>query len=347
MKLINNEAVDLIFAMYRFANRNKQPENNYQGIPELSLWCDEYEKKLSPFLLNDISLMIEKMILPTVYLFILFKRTPGIETGEDFLNTLEKITPDEFLDYLKTELIGEKEKELTIELLNDVLVNDGLHPGYDHAEEAELLYGFLKDPENFLNRLHKTYSDFYRLVYKPGRSSLIKLASDKLRWHQRRLALGVEEYLEQLGLHSFISSLSENEEPTLFFSLFLDNDISSFWSTKTVVIGAGTDQRIINRSARDKADIFFSCFGDSKRLEILRLTSQRPWYSTELANHFEVKPATLSYHINILVDAELLHIVKGESRRFYYTLNKKSIEEYLGFVAKDLLGLNYNIEASE
>jgi DNA-binding transcriptional ArsR family regulator len=341
MKLINNEAVDLIFAMYRFANRSKPPESNYKGMPELAAWCSEYEKKLSPFLLNDISLIIEKMIFPSIYLFILFKRTPGIETGEDFLNRLKQITADEFLDYFKSELLVGIDKELTVDVLHDVLVNDGLHPGYDPAEEAEFLFSILQDSENFLDRLHKTYSDFYELAYKPGRKSLEKLASEKLKWHNARIARGQDEYLEQLGLNSFISSLYDNEKPSLYFSLFMDNDISSFWSTKTIVIGAGTDQRIIHRSARDKADIFFSCFGDPKRLEILRLTAQRPWYSTELANYFKVRPATLSYHINILVDAELLHIVKGESRRFYYTLNKKSLTEYLGFVSQDLLGLDY------
>jgi DNA-binding transcriptional ArsR family regulator len=341
MKLINNVVVDFIFAMYHFANRNKQSENNYKGIPELAVWCSEYEKKLSPFLLNDISLIIEKMIFPSIYLFMLYKNTPEMETVEDFLQKLEQIKPDELFDYIQKEFLSGRKEELTIDVLQDVFVNEGLHPGYDPSEEAELLHVFLRDPKNFLERLHKTYSDFYKLAYKPGRISLKDLEIEKLQWHQNRLEEGAEKYLEQVGLSSFISSLSENVEPLLYFSLFSDTITSSFWNIRTAIIGAGTDQRIINRSARDKTDDFFSCFGDPKRLEILRLTAKRPWYSTELAKHFDVKPATLSYHINILVDAELLHIVKGEARRFYYTLNKRSIKEYLGFIAQDLLGLDY------
>jgi len=341
MKLINNEIVDSIFAMYHFANRNKQLEYSFPGIPELAAWCSEYEKKLSPFLLNDISLIIEKMVFPSIYLFKLYKSTAGLETVEEFLHKLNQIRPEEFLDYFQSVLLGGIKKELTVDVLHDILIEDGLHPGYDPTEEAELLHIFLQDPKNFLDRLRKTYSDFYKLAYKPGRITIKNLEIEKLKWHQNRLDEGVEKYLEQLGLSSFLSSLSENEEPILYFSLFSDTSISSFWNIRTVIIGAGTDQRIINRSARDKADDFFSCFGDPKRLEILRLTAQRPWYSTELANHFKVKPATLSYHISILADAELLHIVKGDSRRFYYTLNKKSIKEYLNFVAQDLLGPDY------
>ncbi len=341
MKLINNEVVNFIFAIQHFANRNKRYEINYPSIPELALWCSEYEKKLSPFLLNDISLIIEKMVYPTTYLFMLYKNTPGLETVEEFLNRLKQIKPDEFLNYFQTEFLGGKKEKLTIDVLQDVLVNDGLNKGYDPLEEAELLHLLLQDPENFLKRLYKTYSDFYKLAYKPGRIVMKDLEFEKLQWHQNRLEEGVEKYLEQLGLSSFIRYLSEKDEPILYFSLFSDTSTHSFWNSRTVIIGAGTDQRIINRSAHDKSDVFFSCFGDPKRLEILRLTSKRPWYSTELANHFKVKPATLSYHINILAEAELLHMDIGESRRFYYTLNKKSIKEYLGFVAQDLLGSDY------
>lgn len=341
MKMINNEIVDSIFAIQRFANRNKQLENNYPGIPELAEWCREYEKKLSPFLLNDISLMFEKMVFPSIFLFKLYTTIPGLATVDEFLRKLKQIEPDEFLDFFQRVLLGGKKTELTIEVLLNILVEDGLHPGYDASEEAELLYVFLKDAEKFLDRLLVTYSDFYEQAYRSGKIAMKKIETEKFNWHQKRLDEGIDTYLEQLGLRSFLSSLSGEEDPIVYFSLFSDTAISSFWNIQTVIIGAGTDQRIINRSAREKADDFFSCFGDPKRLEILRLTAIRPWYSTELANHFKVKPATLSYHINILVDAELLHIVKGESRRFYYTLNKEAIKEYLKFVARDLLGPDY------
>lgn len=274
------------------------------------MWCEEYEKKLSPFLLNDISLLVEKMILPSIYLFMLFKEHP--------------------------------EDEITVEVIHEILVNHGLHPGYDPIEESELLYGFLQDPEGFLNRLHNTYSDLYRLAYLPERAKLEDLYQEKLNWHKQRLNEDSDKYLALLGLQSFLKMISEEGEPKLYFSFFSDKDISSFWSSQTVVIGAGTDQRILHRSAHDKTDTFFSCFGDPKRLEILRLTAQRPWYNTELANYFDLKPATLSYHISILADAELLHIIKGESRRFYYTLNEEKVREYLENVAQDLLGLDHD-----
>ncbi len=340
MKLINNEAVDFIFAVKRFADRNKPSENNFPKMKVLTDWCSEYEKKLSPFLLNDISLMFGRMILPSTYVFMLFAKQPGIDSAEKLLSMLNNVSTEDFTEFINKEFCGNSGDGITEEAIREVLTNEGLTPGYDPMEEASLMYGFLQDPGGFLKKLCSIYTEFYKQAYHPGHGALRQIEQEKYDWHSSKIHENGESYLELLGLHSFVKSISNSGEPVLYFSLFADNAISSFWSTRTVVIGAGTDERILHRSARDKADIFFSCFGDPKRLEILRLTAQRPWYSTELADHFNLKPATLSYHINILVDAELLNIEKGEARRFYYSLNRDSITEYLGYISQDLLGID-------
>ena len=341
MEMIINDAVEFVFALRRFADRNKSFEPEYPGIPEIAEWCSEGEKTMSPFLLNDISLIIEKTILVSVFLFLLAHENEEIETVDDFLAALTDLSPENFKDRIFTEIFDSAEEEITREKIYKVLIDDGLHPGYDPGEEADLLVGFLKQPGDFMIRLHRTCSDFYKQVYMPGRRKLDAIYREKFEWHKNRLSEGNEKYLQQLGLSSFIKENFGSDEPVIYYSFFADNETSTFWKAKTVVIGGGTDQRILHYSARNKADTFFSCFGDPKRLEILRLTAIRPWYSTELAEYFDVKPATLSYHMNKLVEAELLHIQNGEARRFYYTLNKEKLSDYLDYVSKDLLGLDY------
>lgn len=339
MKLIKSDVIDSIFAMYHFANRNAKPENDLPGSVELEEWCRVYEKKLSPFLLNDLSLMVEKMIFPTIYLSHLFFNGEEIVTVEDFIDGLKLLKPEDFLTFIEAKLLRKKKEEISVAELKEILAEDGLHPGYDPSEEAELMLSFLDRPENFLERLINTYSDFCELAYKPVKKDFQNFTEKKLIWHEEQLREKRNEYLIQLGLSSFMESSHMNRETRLFFSFFADTTVSTFWNINAVVIGAATDLRILKSSARDRTNSFFACFGDPKRLEILRLTAERPWYSTELANHFDLKPATLSYHINILVDAELLLIKRGEARRFYYSLNKESIRQYLDYVSQDLLGI--------
>ena len=338
MELIYNEAVDLIFAMKRFADRHKPQATPFPRYQELQGWCLEYEEKLSPFLLNDISLIFEKMIMPSLYCFHLAYAN-NISKAENFLSALETLEAEDFNRRFRNDYLGIPDGEPGPDEINKALFDDGLHPGYDSEVESALIHGFLKEPGSFLKRMHKTYADFYRLAFLPGSKVFTDIRNEKSEWHRERLEQDPETYFIRLGLKDFYSDTKDRNRISLFFAFFADNEITSFWKIRSVVIGAAADQRILQRSARDKSDIFFSCFGDPKRLEILRLTADRPWYGSELAHQFNVQPATLSYHISKLVDAELLHISKGDARRFYYSLNREALREYLKYVSQDLLGM--------
>jgi hypothetical protein len=55
MKFIENEAIDFICSIKRFAERNTTPDPDRPGIPQIDNWCKSYDKTLSPFLLNDLA----------------------------------------------------------------------------------------------------------------------------------------------------------------------------------------------------------------------------------------------------------------------------------------------------
>lgn len=338
MKLIENEAVDFICAVMRFAGRHALKDPDKPGMVEIEKWCEEAERNLSPFLLNDLDLLAGKMIAPIIYLWSLAFTDDGLKTGEDLLAKLRSADNNDFVSGIE-KVHGLKPEDITSPgRVLDVISDDGLYPNNDPKEEAELIYRFLRDPVNLQNQLHKTYAEFYEKAYLPGRNSLSSLREEKFRWHEERLANDKEEYLLSLGMKEFIKEILDMGEPRLYLSLFADTDVTAIMYKQVIIIGCGTDKLITAQSARDKASHFLSCTGDPKRLEILRLTAQRPWYSTELARHFDLKPATLSYHIAKLVEADLITLTKGEQRRFYYSLNKETVKEYLGFLKEDLLG---------
>ena len=341
MKLINNEAIDFVCAVKRFADRNKPRDPDFPGLPQIEAWCRETEGKLSPFLLNDLSLLAEKMIYPTLYFWLLIYDNPEISTGAELLSTLEKTPHQIFLSHLMETFHFDGDSVPSVEELEALIQDDGLFPGQDPRQEAELLHGFFQDPADFQKRLHRTFLDFYHQAYLPGFELLDSLAEEKYLWHQEKVSEGTEEYLLSLGMKDFVRELLHKGEPSIYFSLFYDNEVMISWKKRAIIVGGATEQRVKSRSARDKTNTFLSCLGDTKRLEILRLTAQRPWYSTELARHFDVQPATLSYHMNKLVNADLINMVSGESRRLYYTLNIESVREYLEYVAQDLIGLDH------
>ena len=78
-------------------------------------------------------------------------------------------------------------------------------------------------------------------------------------------------------------------------------------------------------------ELTFKALNDVNRREILRLLRQGSLNAGELAEHFEMTPATLSYHLALLKKAGLI-VEKREKNFRQYSLNTSVFEEVLAYV---------------
>lgn len=71
--------------------------------------------------------------------------------------------------------------------------------------------------------------------------------------------------------------------------------------------------------------------GDPVRYQILLKSKERPVYLSELARELDLKPSTLSHHLNALNNEKLIvwDVSDSESRRQYYSLNRETVAELL------------------
>lgn len=75
----------------------------------------------------------------------------------------------------------------------------------------------------------------------------------------------------------------------------------------------------------------FKALSDINRREILHLLRQGSLNAGELAEHFEMTSATLSYHLALLKKAGLI-VEKREKNFRQYTLNTSVFEEVLSYI---------------
>ena len=75
----------------------------------------------------------------------------------------------------------------------------------------------------------------------------------------------------------------------------------------------------------------FKALSDINRREILRLLRQGSLNAGELAEHFEMTSATLSYHLALLKKAGLI-VEKREKNFRQYTLNTSVFEEVISYI---------------
>ena len=82
----------------------------------------------------------------------------------------------------------------------------------------------------------------------------------------------------------------------------------------------------------------FKALSDPVRREILTLLKDKSMSAGEIGSHFDMTGATISYHLNILKKADLVHETRYKNY-IYYELNTSIIEEIMMWL-QDLKGDN-------
>lgn len=86
-------------------------------------------------------------------------------------------------------------------------------------------------------------------------------------------------------------------------------------------------KEMTHRSDMSKREIIdkTKAIGDETRFEILERLDERPYYLKELAEYFDTSSASISHHLNILTESNLVRSYYDD-RKAYYTLNKKAFK---------------------
>lgn len=78
-------------------------------------------------------------------------------------------------------------------------------------------------------------------------------------------------------------------------------------------------------------DKTLKALGDENRRKILRMLKDRPMTAGDIGKSFDMSPATLSYHLSILLDAGLIFLRKEKNYRIY-SLNLSVFEELMAYI---------------
>ncbi|MBR2677765.1 MAG: winged helix-turn-helix transcriptional regulator [Solobacterium sp.] len=77
----------------------------------------------------------------------------------------------------------------------------------------------------------------------------------------------------------------------------------------------------------------FKALSDPVRREILEILKQGPMSAGEIGAHFDMTGATISYHLKVLKQADLVFETR-EKNYIYYQLNTTVLEEILLWISE-------------
>ncbi len=75
----------------------------------------------------------------------------------------------------------------------------------------------------------------------------------------------------------------------------------------------------------------WKAMSDATRRQILLILKEKPLTAGEIAGHFQMTNATISHHLSVLKEAELISDNK-KGKYIYYELNLSVLDEVMGFM---------------
>ncbi|SCG82196.1 NrsE [Proteiniborus sp. DW1] len=111
------------------------------------------------------------------------------------------------------------------------------------------------------------------------------------------------------------------------FRLELNDDINNYYLGLYFL--SLVDLKEKNRFNDNDMIADLKALGDTTRLKIIRILSEKKMYTQELAEIIGLTPATVSHHISILLKSDLISVTIGDenTRKVFYEVNGSKLEE--------------------
>lgn len=347
-----NEA--LIISTRAFQAIGAESEIQFIDYSKTSITKEEFESKYSDFIrfynvVSEESIIISKDYLELEGLLAYTKDSPSIFNSLIF-SSLKKSIKDydrgEFVEGLKTSLLNNitfrTGDDISIEELDDISLVENLFI-FNNSQKYDLL--------KFLSNTNKMQDRFFEYIEKIENvlrknfevvKNLFIETLNKLKEVNVFELEGIENFKYQ-SVYKSIEETNVNLSLNLFNSHGLSVDviennkyIADVFVSLKVFLLSKYQLNLFERkeSAQKKLNIL----SDATRFEIIYYLSTHRAFGKELSEKLDISKGTVSYHLNALINEDLV-TMEIEGKKIYYSLNRNGFDEILSFLSS-LLGVN-------
>ncbi|MBU5312143.1 metalloregulator ArsR/SmtB family transcription factor [Tissierella carlieri] len=197
--------------------------------------------------------------------------------------------------------------------LSDEDMNQKLIESIENARETKQRYIML-------------LKQFYEKAYMPFEEEIYKAIVPSIEQYEREFLSNPERFCRKYFVKD-INVFGSKVVIHISFSKFRGSD---YWSSKKgtecIIFGSDTWRFITEEPERERILNFLKAISDKRRMSIIELLAEKPWYVNEIAEEIGMSAATTSYHLTNLQELGIVDFERCE-HRFYYYLNKDKLRE--------------------
>lgn len=354
MKDINSQVsfiihppIEFIYALHFTANMEELDkfflQFNYVQAENVKQKVDFMRKKLTKYISAELNYFFKWPEIKHV-LGRIATENQNLSSVHEFIDFIEKIDNKVITSYILNQNYSDNPKvqEIINSLLNkqefDDLRDVISDTVYKQEDIKEKLLVCLDNPEELKLRLCLLLRQFYEKSYLPIEKEILEYLKpfkeryEKLYEEDRKYFF--EEYLKRYSSandRNFIIHLGYfiQVRPWVFY-------IPPYNNSEWINIGIFTEQFPKSYMEKERIKKFLKILADNKRFEMVELLAKKEWYGLELASELNLTPPTVFYHINSLLDLNLVTFRK-DGNKTYYQLDKMKLEELSQGIAKVIL----------
>lgn len=340
--------VEFIYALHFLANEEFlykfYQEFDFTPSEAFKDFTVEMKGRLSRFLQSELTYFFKWPDMEHILGRILLENE-AVKCVPDFITLMEQIPAKELQFYMIGEaLYGEstsdenrvrwKAEAPTADKLKQ-LVSD-----IDNKadEDMEKLMECAENPREIKSRLCFLLARFYEKCYGPVEGKILaELSAAKERYDgmfRARPDYFNAEYLGRIldsGYGKFIIHISFFTQIRVrIFNVKPRGDI------RLISLGIHSEHYPRKTFIKSKVQKFVKILSDAKRFEIVRRLGKRPHYVHELSTGLKLTPPTVCYHLNTMLELNLVSLER-ENNKTFYSLNKATVRELLDNASEILL----------
>lgn len=345
VKFCVHPPMEFLYAMYDVAKEKELyavfEEFNFTPDEEVRMIIGDIKNNISSYNLQELKYffyMTETIghILPS---FII--NNPQISDVQEMISTIENSDEKLIMFYLVRKIVIENSMEYRIdfnweEVRNSIpkMIDLVSNISINNKEIKEKLIECLMNPMETKQRYCIMLKGFYNKAYKYIEKFIIRelnIARDKY-----------EEYFKENSSEFFKTYFKMDLVNSIVHISFFKHTgwssygINDFENIDWIVLGVYSDRIFGKDALKERANKFFKVLSDKKRIKMIELLAQKPWYGHEMAKKLKLTPATVSYHLSLLLELNMVNFNRNENR-MYYSLNREKVDELFDESKKSLL----------
>lgn len=339
-----NKPLELLYSLIAVSLMDERlkdlDEKGKRNVKSLIDMLDKMKGNLSSYIRWELQYFFQKYTCTyctgvgvTIYMKYLHQN-PEINTIEEMIEIIEKSDEYTMFSYAIEGIFYEKNNKSIREVYDwDRIKNNPdellkIIRGLELAEKdlEHRLIEIIENAKETKQRYIMLLKHFYEKAYKPFEEEISKLIAPAMERYEKEFLSNPEKFSRKY----FVKDINVFGQVVLIHISFFKYSGSDYWSssngTECIILGSETWRFIDEEPEKERILNFLKAISDRRRMNIIELLAEKPWYVNEIAEEIGMSAATTSYHLTNLQELGIVDFERYE-HRFYYYLNKDKLRE--------------------